>query len=809
MPSERASIMQETEKDNEQILNPPQDETVAIVDEQELKQINQMNETEQNFNQTEDIQDINAIYHTENIQPQIIDDQAIYQQLDDHDIVEQEYNAGEQDNFLLSSPEFNEGSPMTMQNQKPSKDRRIHKDGRSGYKGGQLRLVYQTKKEKYIQDGSEMIQVQREVKQQEEKIRALQTRIKALQRQEEKSTKRVQEVQVKLSANQNTNQTLSEIKSRTALHDDNKGEEAKKKKEKVSEMRLKLAESKEKLKNDIKLINSLKRQTYITNQIELDQKMRENQLLLRMEKEQKIQEIKAQKERAAQKRNQQEIQFLGRIQHQYHKEKDQKVKYKEEQEELIARLELEESKLLESIKNTQSLEQQLQIRDFNKAFGADQMSQVNYSPNSYNRNQGMNSSHLGRIFQTPKTLNDANNIKSLRSSGVSTGGSIIQPRQNIKSAKAQHQQTDQEKAPFYHRRESATSNTKTEAKSTRTTLTNQPKRQQPTISLQSSPQLMINKPQANSQQNLIKPRNKTLLASRSIEENKTMFTQRNMHQSPDQQSIRKADTSITKDKNPLYKTNCVTSPKRIQYNSKMDFSSPTTTGGGSKPIGIYKKHTTLKPRQLIDSKTMLRQSEQNEQKTDTAESEVMFEKRRLNIETRRRSNGSSKASVKTQQMLDSMHQNVGGDAKMFQSAASAKTISQKKNANNPQMRAVATTLGLRKSKDYSQLQQIKPNRQQIEQIQIQAQRSQSLTKTNRPQTNTKIARINQANTRQNENQLDLSTNQNDSSQVQNQEQLLMHEQRNSSQVNLKSGQNTQQLEQNEKKYNLKKTKQNL
>jgi hypothetical protein len=48
------------------------------------------------------------------------------------------------------------------------------------------------------------------------------------------------------------------------------------KKEKVNEMRIKLAESKEKLKNDMKIINSLKRQTYINNQIELDQKIREN-----------------------------------------------------------------------------------------------------------------------------------------------------------------------------------------------------------------------------------------------------------------------------------------------------------------------------------------------------------------------------------------------------------------------------------------------------------------------------------------------------------------------------------------------------
>lgn len=60
---------------------------------------------------------------------------------------------------------------MTSESASPIVKKKVsYSSGRVGFKGT-LKYVYNTKKEKYIQDGNEMLQVQKELKMQEDKVR--------------------------------------------------------------------------------------------------------------------------------------------------------------------------------------------------------------------------------------------------------------------------------------------------------------------------------------------------------------------------------------------------------------------------------------------------------------------------------------------------------------------------------------------------------------------------------------------------------------------------------------------------------------
>ena len=52
-----------------------------------------------------------------------------------------------------------------------------------------------------------------------------------------------------------------------------------------------------------------------------------------------------------------EIKFLGRIQRCYHLEKEEKAQKKQAYQDQITKLEIEEQKLVEQLKNTMSMEQ--------------------------------------------------------------------------------------------------------------------------------------------------------------------------------------------------------------------------------------------------------------------------------------------------------------------------------------------------------------------------------------------------------------------------------------------------------------------
>ena len=63
-----------------------------------------------------------------------------------------------------------------------------------------------------------------------------------------------------------------------------------------------------------------------------------------------------------QKKKKQEMMFLGRIQHCYHKEKDLKIKTKEDNESKIRQLEEEEKRLIEELSKTLSQEKEIKAR---------------------------------------------------------------------------------------------------------------------------------------------------------------------------------------------------------------------------------------------------------------------------------------------------------------------------------------------------------------------------------------------------------------------------------------------------------------
>ena len=58
--------------------------------------------------------------------------------------------------------------------------------------------------------------------------------------------------------------------------------------------------------------------------------------------------------------------FLGRIQRCYHKEREEKERKKKEYEDLVSQLEHEEMRMVEQLKNTQQLEQQIKVRNFQR-----------------------------------------------------------------------------------------------------------------------------------------------------------------------------------------------------------------------------------------------------------------------------------------------------------------------------------------------------------------------------------------------------------------------------------------------------------
>eukprot|EP00347_Sterkiella_histriomuscorum_P014370 403361127 len=396
--------------DSNQVL--AQDQSIALVSQSDLQQINQQadaldisaqnlrqqhNQQNMGMNDLDDEETISAIQHyNQNISAthdQIKSDmQSSIMKHDGDDDIDHEL-ANDQ-NFVtnqdqsMSQSQFNDGlnqslsqmdqdgSKQNFEGGNPShyntvsqgiqgkKQTRLGRDPRQGYRGGQLKMVYKTKKSKYVQDGAEMLQVQKEFKQQQDKIQILQRRILALQRQDEKSKKKIEEVKNQEILFQTSNQTQTEIKQSRMLLQERKQQEIKEKRDKVSEIRQRTVEIKEKLKMDIQNVKIQKKHEIIQSQTEIDQQLREKQIEMRMEKERKIQEVKQQKEKAAKKRQRQELQFLGRIQHQYHKEKDQKAKMKDECHEVIAQLEQEEQKLFEQLKNTQMIEKSLKIRNF-------------------------------------------------------------------------------------------------------------------------------------------------------------------------------------------------------------------------------------------------------------------------------------------------------------------------------------------------------------------------------------------------------------------------------------------------------------
>ncbi len=75
--------------------------------------------------------------------------------------------------------------------------------------------------------------------------------------------------------------------------------------------------------------------------------MKEKQIEIKRQKESKYLEIKAQRDLAAKKKRKQEMLFLGKIHNCYHREKEEKEKKKRDCDELIAKLEQEEQKMIE------------------------------------------------------------------------------------------------------------------------------------------------------------------------------------------------------------------------------------------------------------------------------------------------------------------------------------------------------------------------------------------------------------------------------------------------------------------------------
>ena len=98
--------------------------------------------------------------------------------------------------------------------------------------------------------------------------------------------------------------------------------------------------------------------------MEMEIRLRERIEEDKIEKLSKVNLIKSQKELALNQRKKREIMFLGRIERCYHFEKQEKESKKKEYDEMIRRLEEEEQKMLDQLKQTQQMASQIQVRQF-------------------------------------------------------------------------------------------------------------------------------------------------------------------------------------------------------------------------------------------------------------------------------------------------------------------------------------------------------------------------------------------------------------------------------------------------------------